>query len=129
VFFIDLDGFKAVNDELGHEVGDDVLKEAATRLAGCVRKSDTVARLGGDEFTAIIEDIDGPGAAALVAQKMLDQLARPFCVGRHAPSVSASIGIARYPADSNDAVDLVKMADEAMYQAKRSGKNAYRMNA
>lgn len=128
VFFIDLDGFKAVNDELGHEVGDDVLKEAAARLAGCVRESDTVARLGGDEFTAIIEDIGHPDAAVLVAQKMLDQLAQPFSVGRHAPCVSASIGIARYPADSNDAVNLVKLADEAMYQAKRSGKNAYRLN-
>ena len=125
VLFIDLDGFKAVNDDLGHEVGDSVLKEAAVRLKDCVRESDTVARLGGDEFTGIIDDIAGPDDAAQVAKKMLDRIAQPFLLGSHERRISASIGIALYPADRNDAVALLNAADEAMYLAKHSGRAAF----
>lgn len=125
VLFVDLDGFKEINDELGHEVGDDLLKEAAERLRECVRESDTVARFGGDEFTVVVNDIEGPDDAAEVARKMLDNIGRPFRLGADERRISASIGIALYPADSDDVMALLKAADQAMYQAKRNGKNRY----
>ena len=123
--FIDLDGFKAVNDELGHEVGDDVLREVAQRLKNCVRASDTVARLGGDEFTAILNDLQGAEFAAQVAQKMLDALQLPLQLGVHERHISASIGIALYPVHCSDVVELVRQADTAMYRAKQAGKARY----
>jgi diguanylate cyclase (GGDEF)-like protein/PAS domain S-box-containing protein len=122
VLFIDLDGFKAINDNLGHQAGDDLLKEVAVRLRECVRESDTIARLGGDEFTAIISDIKGAEDAAPVAQKMLDMMCAPFQLGSTAGRISASIGIAHYPTDSDNAVEILKLADDAMYEAKRNGK-------
>ena len=122
VLFIDLDGFKAVNDELGHEAGDVLLMETAARLKGCVRESDTVARLGGDEFTAILSDLDGPADTDEVAQKILDRIGQPFQLGSHERWIAASIGIALYPSDSDDAAALLNAADKAMYQAKRGGK-------
>ncbi len=122
VLFIDLDGFKAVNDSLGHEAGDDLLKQVAIRLKECVRESDTVARLGGDEFTAVISDITGVDDAAAVAQKMLEMMCKPFNLGVNEGTISASIGISLYPTNSDNAAKLLKGADEAMYVAKRSGK-------
>jgi len=125
VLFIDLDGFKAINDELGHKVGDDLLQQAATRLAGCIRESDTLARLGGDEFTAILSNLDSLDDSARVAEKMLTKMAQPFLLGRQTRTLSASIGIALYPYDGDDAELLLKAADEAMYQVKKHGKAAY----
>lgn len=125
VLFIDLDGFKAVNDELGHDAGDDVLKETACRLLSCVRESDTVARLGGDEFVAVLNDLANSQDVTVVAQKMLDALQRPFLAPEQQRHLSASIGIAVYPDVSADVSELLAAADEAMYSAKRRGKATY----
>lgn len=125
ILFIDLDGFKQVNDELGHDFGDDLLKEAARRLAACARESDTVARLGGDEFTAIIIDMAGPEDAAKVARKMLEEMRRPFLLKTTQRSISASIGIAVYPDVGDDAVGLLNAADAAMFSVKRRGKSDF----
>jgi diguanylate cyclase (GGDEF)-like protein len=125
LLFIDLDGFKQVNDTLGHSVGDQLLKSVAKRLVSCLRASDTVARLGGDEFTVIL-----PGSLRLpeverVAAKVLQTLAQPFAFGGHPVSVSGSIGISLYPDPCNTLEDLIEQADAAMYRAKQSGKNQY----
>ncbi|MBL4614958.1 MAG: PAS domain S-box protein, partial [Magnetovibrio sp.] len=125
LLFIDLDGFKLVNDTLGHDVGDMLLKEAAKRLGTCVRTGDTVARLGGDEFTIIMPNLDDPKNAPLVAQRVLDCLGRVFLLGGHEAFISGSIGIAIYPDDANDAQELLKNADAAMYRAKEEGKANY----
>ena len=125
LLFIDLDGFKLVNDTLGHDIGDLLLKEAAKRLGTCVRTGDTVARLGGDEFTIIMPNLDDARNAPLVAQRVLDALAKPFLLSGHEAFVSASIGITIFPDDANDAQDLLKNADAAMYRAKEQGKANY----
>lgn len=125
LLFIDLDHFKEINDEFGHDVGDELLRIAAIRLTASARESDTVARLGGDEFTAILNDINGKEDAARVAQKMLDEICRPFEIGPHELVISASIGIAIYPTDGEGAASLLKAADGAMYRAKRGGRNAF----
>lgn len=125
LLFIDLDGFKLVNDTLGHDVGDMLLKEAAKRLGTCVRTGDTVARLGGDEFTVIMPNLDDPKNAPLVAQRVLESLGRAFLLGGHEAFVSGSIGITIYPDDANDAQELLKNADAAMYRAKEEGKANY----
>jgi len=125
LLFIDLDGFKLVNDTLGHDVGDMLLKEAAKRLGACVRTGDTVARLGGDEFTIIMPNLDDSKNAPLLAQRVLDSLARAFLLGGHEAFVSASIGITIYPDDATDAQELLKNADSAMYRAKEEGKANY----
>lgn len=125
LLFIDLDGFKLVNDTLGHNVGDMLLKEAAKRLGTCVRTGDTVARLGGDEFTIIMPNLDDPKNAPLVAQRVLDSLGRAFLLAGHEAFISGSIGITIYPDDANDALELLKNADGAMYRAKEEGKANY----
>jgi diguanylate cyclase (GGDEF)-like protein len=125
LLFIDLDGFKLVNDTLGHNIGDLLLKEAARRLGTCVRTGDTVARLGGDEFTIIMPNLDDPKNAPLVAQRVLDSLQTAFLLGGHETFVSASIGITIFPDDASDAQDLLKNADAAMYRAKEHGKANY----
>ena len=125
LLFIDLDGFKLVNDTLGHDVGDMLLKEAAKRLGTCVRTGDTVARLGGDEFTIIMPNLDDPKNAPLVAQRVLDSLGRAFLLGGHEAFVSGSIGITIFPDDARDAQELLKNADAAMYRAKEEGKANY----
>jgi diguanylate cyclase (GGDEF)-like protein/PAS domain S-box-containing protein len=124
LLFIDLDRFKQVNDTLGHLAGDLLLQQAAGRLTGCVRQGDTVARLSGDEFTVIIEDIADPRDAALVAHKILRLITEPFVLNDHAASISCSVGVALYPADAGDSQTLIKLADAAMYRAKRQGRNA-----
>lgn len=123
LLFMDLDGFKEVNDKLGHDAGDILLKEAAQRLMTCVRASDTVARIGGDEFTVILPHVKEAGEADAVAAKILDRLREPFHLQGQDVFVSASIGIALYPADADGSAVLVKHADTAMYRAKDSGKN------
>jgi diguanylate cyclase (GGDEF)-like protein/PAS domain S-box-containing protein len=126
VMLLDLDRFKAVNDTLGHPAGDELLREAAARLAGCVRANDTVARLGGDEFAILLPEIRSVDNMGKVANKILAAFTKPFLLEGREVFVSTSIGIAVYPNDSGDADDLVKQADSAMYLAKRSGRNNFR---
>ena len=125
LMFIDLDGFKLVNDTLGHDIGDLLLKDAADRLANCIRSGDTVARLGGDEFTVIMPNLTDPKHAPLLGQRILDTLAQPFNLNGHEAFVSGSIGITIYPDDAPDANTLIKNADAAMYRAKEQGKASY----
>ncbi|EKV27513.1 PAC domain protein [Caenispirillum salinarum AK4] len=126
VLFIDLDGFKEVNDRWDHAVGDELLKEVARRLRGTVRVSDEVARLGGDEFTVVLTEVRETQDAARVAEKIVAAVAEPYTLSAGTAEVSASVGIAVYPADATAAEDLVRCADQAMYSAKRAGKNRYR---
>lgn len=126
VLFLDLDGFKLINDTFGHDVGDMLLREAAKRIVACVRDSDTVARMGGDEFTVILSNVRTPNSKDRVAKKIVEALARPFALNGKNCSVSVSIGIALYPDNGKTAEQLVKLADAAMYLAKNSGKNCYR---
>ncbi|HJY76726.1 MAG TPA: EAL domain-containing protein [Burkholderiales bacterium] len=123
--FVDLDDFKSVNDTLGHAAGDELLKEAARRLSDAVRQGDTVARISGDEFALVLADLSRQEDAALVAQKIVECLAAPFQIGGHEVLVTASVGIASYPADGHDAESLLGAADAAMYRAKQSGRNTY----
>jgi diguanylate cyclase (GGDEF)-like protein/PAS domain S-box-containing protein len=125
VLFVDLDRFKAINDTLGHLVGDKLLLEVAKRLAGAIRDSDTVARLGGDEFLVMMYGLHSREEAALVAKKLLLSLQVGFHVDGRELYVGASIGISVYPSDASSVDDLIKMADIAMYQVKNSGKNNY----
>ncbi len=126
VLFLDLDGFKQVNDTLGHNIGDQLLQQVAARLAGAIRDSDTVARVGGDEFNFVLDNIESCENAAMVAQKVLAALSEPFDLSGNICQVGGSIGIAMYPEDSEDVEGLIGQADEAMYQVKQSGKNAWR---
>jgi diguanylate cyclase (GGDEF)-like protein len=125
VAFLDLDRFKQINDTLGHEAGDHLLREVASRLTGCVRDSDTVARLGGDEFVVLLPQLDDGTYAATVAHKILSVIAMPFTLIGHEFRVTASIGISTYPQDGLDEQTLTKNADIAMYQAKEEGKNNF----
>jgi diguanylate cyclase (GGDEF)-like protein len=125
VAFLDLDRFKQINDTLGHEAGDQLLQEVATRLQGCVRDSDTVARLGGDEFVVLLPELEDGKLAATVAHKILAVLGKPFTLIGHEFRVTASIGISVYPQDGQDEQTLTKNADIAMYQAKAEGKNNF----
>ncbi|WP_417579084.1 EAL domain-containing protein [Nitrincola sp.] len=125
VLFIDLDRFKYVNDTLGHEYGDELLVEAATRLAGCVRESDTVARFGGDEFVVLLHNIHSDRDAALVAEKIIRQLSEPFALAGRDIIIGASIGLAMYPGESDDPDTLLRNADLAMYRAKQTGRNRF----
>ncbi len=125
LLFLDLDGFKLVNDSLGHSVGDTLLRAVGERLKGCIREGDTAARLGGDEFTLVLATLTNAEDAARVAQKVLDALSAPFFLNGRAVHVGASIGITTYPADGDDVEHLVKHADTAMYHAKHLGKNRY----
>lgn len=123
VMFLDLDGFKAINDSYGHSAGDTLLQQVAGRLSECVRISDTVARFGGDEFTIVLSEIDSKESAAMIAFKIIEAIARPFDIGGNDAHVTASLGISLYPVDGQQANTLLKKADNAMYQAKRHGKN------
>jgi diguanylate cyclase (GGDEF)-like protein/PAS domain S-box-containing protein len=126
LLFVDIDAFKNVNDTLGHTAGDELLKEAASRLAACVREVDTVARLGGDEFTLVLPDIHEPIDAELVARKVLAALAEPFALDSTKAFVSASVGVTLYPDDAEDEENLLRNADTAMYRAKEEGRNRLR---
>ena len=126
LLFLDLDRFKLVNDTLGHETGDYVLRDIAKKLSNVVREGDTVSREGGDEFLIILPDLDKPEFAQIVAAKILDELAKPIEVSGHELTVTASIGISHYPNDATDVQQLLKHADSAMYQAKDAGRNTAR---
>jgi diguanylate cyclase (GGDEF)-like protein len=123
LLYIDLDGFKLVNDSLGHPIGDSLLVQVSTRLRAHVRKSDTLARLGGDEFTVVLTSINAKEGAMIAAKKFLDALAAPFIIEEHELTVGASIGISLYPESGLDTSALMQQADSAMYAAKRNGKN------
>ena len=125
LLFVDLDRFKSINDTLGHSAGDDLLKEAAQRLRHCGRDSDTVARLGGDEFAIILPAIPGIRSATTVAEHILQTFSQSFAVAGQENHISASIGIAIYPADGNDGEDLLRKADTAMYRAKELGRDRF----
>lgn len=126
LLFLDLDRFKQVNDSLGHEAGDILLKHVAKVLQSCVRENDLVARLGGDEFAIILELIKNPTGASVVAQKIIDAISEPLEVNRNIIDIGISIGIAVYPFAGRDAETLTKNADAAMYGAKNSGRNQYK---
>ena len=126
VLFVDLDGFKHINDSLGHPIGDEVLKSIALRLVSCVRSSDTVSRQGGDEFVVLLSEVSRPAAAAAMAGKILDALAKAHCIEEHDLHVTASIGVSTYPADGLNAETLIKNADTAMYQTKENGRQGFR---
>ena len=125
VLFIDLDHFKTVNDTLGHEAGDELLKRVATRLKGCLRSSDVVARQGGDEFVVLVQEVNGIEDVVTVARKILSGVIESASVAGKECGVTASVGIAMYPADAQDDKSLMKSADIAMYLAKEQGRNIF----
>lgn len=127
VLFIDLDRFKVINDTLGHAAGDALLRAASTRLKGCLRKQDIAARIGGDEFVALLRDVSSPADACAVADAVLARLDAPIMIHGQECSVTASIGVAMFPADAQDADTLLKNADAAMYLAKAEGKSSVRL--
>ncbi|MBI5490556.1 MAG: diguanylate cyclase [Deltaproteobacteria bacterium] len=127
VLMIDLDGFKSVNDSLGHDAGDAVLKEVGARLAAVVRASDTVGRMGGDEFVAVLPEITHPVDAEIVARRIVEALGAPFFVEDHDFRLGTSVGIALCPIDGSEAAALIQRADEAMYRAKKRGKGRFAM--
>jgi diguanylate cyclase (GGDEF)-like protein/PAS domain S-box-containing protein len=125
VLFIDLDGFKSVNDTLGHDAGDALLKEVGNRLTSCLRESDTAVRMGGDEFVVILTNLDVAKDAAMITANLIEKLNQPVNLKEQSCTIGASIGIAMFPDDGNDTGALVKKADEAMYRAKSNGKNQF----
>jgi diguanylate cyclase (GGDEF)-like protein/PAS domain S-box-containing protein len=125
VLFIDLDNFKNINDTLGHDVGDELLRQVARRLTTCVRSSDTIARQGGDEFIVLLDSLEDGRGASVVAQNILNSLRAAFDLGGTAQHVSGSVGIALYPEDGRDAQTLMRNADTAMFHGKGIGKNTY----
>jgi len=125
VIFIDLDGFKQVNDIYGHNIGDILLRDVANRLKACTRKSDTVARMGGDEFVAILPETNDKKGAEIVAGKIIKDLNKVFNINNLKIEIGASLGVAKYPDNGKNIDDLLKNADNAMYASKNKGKNCY----
>jgi diguanylate cyclase (GGDEF)-like protein/PAS domain S-box-containing protein len=125
VLFLDLDGFKHINDSLGHPVGDKLLQSIARRLVECVRASDTVSRQGGDEFVVLLSEVDHSEDAAVTARRMLQAVAEAHSIDQHDLHANTSIGVSVYPDDGLDAETLIKNADTAMYQAKENGRQSY----
>uniref|UniRef100_I2PYA1 PAS domain S-box/diguanylate cyclase (GGDEF) domain-containing protein n=1 Tax=Desulfovibrio sp. U5L TaxID=596152 RepID=I2PYA1_9BACT len=126
VYFIDLDRFKGVNDDYGHEAGDKVLAEAARRLVACVRRSDTVARIGGDEFVALTPGVGDAANAEAIAGKMVASMREPFTVLGHTCQLGASVGLALFPEDAGRGGVLLRLADAAMYAVKKAGGDGWR---
>ncbi|OPY56189.1 MAG: Cyclic di-GMP phosphodiesterase Gmr [Pelotomaculum sp. PtaU1.Bin035] len=125
VLFLDLDHFKYINDTLGHAAGDLLLQEAAVRLTSCVRKSDTVARLGGDEFVLLVPEITELNSVSIIAMKIINTIIEPWVYQDKEHFVTASVGVALFPYDGEEAGELIKNADSAMFRAKELGKNNY----
>ena len=128
LLYVDLDHFKAVNDEMGHAAGDQLLIETACRLLDAVRESDTVARLGGDEFAIILARVQGKREVEEIAQRIVCDLSKPFTLDAGVAKVSGSIGIALFPQAGEDADRLTHNADRALYEAKGAGRNTYRFH-
>ena len=129
VLYLDLDGFKAVNDTLGHAAGDLLLKNVAERLVHAVREEDTVARVGGDEFMIVLWHVIGFEDTSMVAAKLIEAIAQPYDIEGHTVTVTTSVGAAVYPMHGEDSDALMKSADAALYEAKRAGKNTYRISS
>ena len=127
LLFIDLDGFKSVNDDWGHEAGDALLVEVAERLRQHVRAEDVVVRLGGDEFLVVAPGLERGDACGVMVRRLLAMLARPVALSVGVCTVSASIGVAFFPDSGGEPADLLHAADRAMYEAKRAGKNEFRL--
>jgi diguanylate cyclase (GGDEF)-like protein len=125
LMFVDLDGFKAVNDGHGHEAGDHVLAQVAARLKACVRASDTVARIGGDEFLVLLVGLRDAAAAEQIADEIVAAVSQPIPFAATTLTVGASVGIALFPDHAVDTSSLRRVADQAMYRVKRAGKNAH----
>ena len=125
VLFLDLDGFKQINDSLGHAAGDEFLKSVANRLLNCVRAPDTVSRQGGDEFVMLLQDVQTPEDAAATARRVLQAVAEVYLADHPELHVTASIGISVFPDDGLDVEMLIRNADSAMYQAKKNGRQSY----
>jgi diguanylate cyclase (GGDEF)-like protein len=125
VIYLDLDHFKTINDTFGHDVGDAVLVAVSQRLKAAVREYDTVARLGGDEFAILLETLDDPAEAERVAQRVMSSIAPPVRITDRDLEITASIGVSVFPHDGTAADDLLRSADQAMYCAKRAGRNTY----
>jgi diguanylate cyclase (GGDEF)-like protein/PAS domain S-box-containing protein len=125
VLFLDLDGFKHINDSLGHPIGDKLLQSIAKRLVDCVRGPDTVSRQGGDEFVVLLSEVEQPEGAAITARRMLQAVAEAHSIGQHDLHVTTSIGVSLYPDDGLDAETLIQNADTAMYQAKENGRQSF----
>jgi diguanylate cyclase (GGDEF)-like protein/PAS domain S-box-containing protein len=125
VLFLDLDGFKHINDSLGHPIGDKLLQSIARRLVECLRGSDTVSRQGGDEFVVLLSEMEHAEDAAITARRMLNSVSEPHSIDQHELRITTSIGVSVYPDDGLDAETLIKSADTAMYQAKESGRQNY----
>jgi len=125
MMFIDLDGFKIVNDTFGHDAGDQLLKETATRLCSCVREVDTTARVGGDEFWVILTNVSDKKSITNIAEKIIETVAKPYQLKNDRVTIGASIGIAIYPDHTLNPQELVTLADQTMYKIKQQGKNNY----
>ena len=126
--YLDLDGFRRINNTLGHAAGDTLLKMVAERLVATVREEDTVARLGGDEFIMGLWHLGGPDDAEKVASKVIEVVSQPYAIEGHRVSITASAGIGMYPTHGEDADTLMKSADLALYEAKHAGRNVYRIS-
>ena len=123
LLLLDLDGFKAVNDTMGHNTGDDLLKQVSTRITSALRDSDYVARLGGDEFLVVLPQLSDLEIAHRVAAKLIDVIGKPYTLGMRSAGITVSIGASRFPQDGRDRETLMKCADLALYAAKHSGRN------
>jgi len=128
VVYLDLDDFKQINDTMGHDAGDMLLKMVAANLVGTVREEDTVARVGGDEFVVVLGSVGDSENAAKVAIEMIEAMSQPYDIGGRTVEITASAGVAIYPSHGEDADTLIKSADLALYAAKRAGKRAYRVS-
>ena len=129
VMFLDLDGFKQINDTLGHDVGDTLLTMVAARLVSAVRQEDTVARLGGDEFVISLWELSRAGGVAVLVSKVVQAVSQPYRIEGRTVSMTCSVGVSIYPGHGEDVDTLMKNADLALYEAKRAGKNDYRVSA
>ena len=127
VMFLDLDGFKQINDNLGHDAGDQFLKESSTRLREMVRGEDFVGRIGGDEFVVVLAEIKTHDDSAKVAEKILNQFSLPFVYENEKMNVGTSIGISHFPEDGDNSEILLRKADKALYQVKNTGKHGYKI--
>jgi diguanylate cyclase (GGDEF)-like protein len=126
LLFLDLDGFKGVNDSLGHQAGDELLRNVSARLISAVREGDIVSRLGGDEFVVLLADVSEKELIEAVSQRIIQEVSRPYWVNSNDVEISTSIGISRYPLDGKTSAELVEYADQALYVSKDSGRHTYR---